>query len=358
MIDPFADELVTLQVQTSDELLDSDFATDGSRVLLPLSLTFVVFVGCLMPWVIVRPLSNETKTFNLTDIPGGIGILMTAAVLVISGAVLLGFGKRAGLLVMSISAISLSWMATISGMTLGVVGSLIPSIKVLGIDLGKAQIGQGSGVAVTLVSGLLLGMLTIRKYEPIASFSPGLSIRVLPLLAIAPLITITVNFHSPWLVLGNGGTEWGAEVPGDSFYGSGILLLLMYTGIGMWFLSLIVRARIVAVAASISSLLIAIVCGVFAVFVWIGGKALQWLLPGTLEDWTSISIEPSLYISLLSAVALFIISIIGFFPVLADKSIGVTKDASIANRTISMSDVAGASLMSVTTVAILLKVIF
>jgi hypothetical protein len=183
MMDPFADEADITQVPTEGELLDSDFATDGTRVLLPLSMTLLVFVGSLMPWVIVRPLSGNTRTFNLTDVPGGIGILMTAAVFVITGAILLGFGKRVGLVIMSTSAVSLSWMATISGMTLGVVGSFIPSIKVLGIDLAKAQVGQGSGVAVTLVAGLLLGMLTIRKYEPIASFSPGLSIRILPVAA-------------------------------------------------------------------------------------------------------------------------------------------------------------------------------
>lgn len=357
MNDPFASEFDEVDVRSDINQLDNDFATDGTRVLLPLSLAFVVYVGALMPWVIVRPLSQETKNFNLTDVPGGIGILMTSVIFVITGAIFLGFQKRVGLAIISLSVISISWMATISGLLLGVVGSLIPSIKVIGIDLGKAQVGQGSGVAVSLVAGLLLGMLTIRKYEPISNFSPGLSIRLLPVAAIIPLIIITVNFHAPWLVLGNSESNWGAEVPGDSLYGSGLLLLLMYLGTGMWFLALIVRTRAMTISASIVSGLIGLVCGLFAVFVWIGGKALQWLLPGSLDQWTSVSTEFPLYISLLSAVVLFVLSIAGLFPAVSEQSIGVGKDATIANKAFSMSDVVGVLILLVTLFVVATKAI-
>lgn len=341
MSDPFAEDFGALEIPNVADELESDFATDGSGILLPLSLALVVYVGALMPWVVVRPLNQTANTFNLTDVPGGIGILVTSVVFVVTGAILLGFKKRVGLVLISLSVICISWMATISGLLLGVVGSLIPSIKVLGIDLAKAQVGQGTGVAVSLVAGLLLGMLTIRKYEPISNFSPGFNIRILPIIAIIPLLVVTVNFHSPWLVLGNDETALGAEIPGDSLYGSGLLLLLMYLGMGMWFLALIVRTRLMNVWASIVSGTIASICGMFALFVWIGGKTLQWLLPGSLDKWTSISSEPPLFITLVAASLLFVLSIAGFFPQVEEKSIGVGNDATIASRKISMSDLVG-----------------
>jgi hypothetical protein len=257
---------------------------------------------------------------------------MTSVIVVVVGAILLGFKKRVGLVLISLSVICISWMATISGLLLGVVGSLIPSIKVLGIDLAKAQVGQGTGVAVSLVAGL--------------------SIRILPIIAIIPLLVVTVNFHSPWLVLGNDETALGAEIPGDSLYGSGLLLLFMYLGMGMWFLALIVRTRMMNVWASIVSGTIASICGLFALFVWIGGKTLQWLLPGSLEKWTSISSEPPLFITLVAAALLFVLSIAGFFPQVEEKSIGVGNDATIASKKISMSDLVG-TLLLLTTILII-----
>jgi len=341
MSDPFADEFGHLTIPIEMDQLDGEFVTDGSGVLLPLALSLIVFVGALMPWVVVRPLNGETNTFNLTDVPGGIGILMTSALLVVIGAILLGFKKRVGLVIISLSVISISWMATISGLLLGVVGTLIPSIKVVGINLAKAQVGQGTGVAVALVAGLLLGLLTVRKYEPISSFSPGYSIRIFPVVAIVPLIIITVNFHSPWLVLGNEAAALGAELPGDSLYGSGLLLLLMYLGIGMWFLALIVRTHAMAVWASIISGITAVICGLFSLFVWIGGKTLGWLLPNSIDKWTSMSFEPPLFITFVSAFILAMLSIAGFFTQVEEKSIGVGNEATIANRKISMSDLVG-----------------
>ena len=83
--DPFDEESSPQDVgRTSVNSVKSSEA--GTQVLLPIALCVVVFVGSLMPWVVVRPFTDTRTNYNLTDIAGGIGVLLTAALFVIVGA--------------------------------------------------------------------------------------------------------------------------------------------------------------------------------------------------------------------------------------------------------------------------------
>ena len=354
--DPFDEESSPQDVGRT-EVNSVKSSEAGTQVLLPIALCVVVFVGSLMPWVVVRPFTDTRTNYNLTDIAGGIGVLLTAALFVIVGAITLGFKHRVGLTIMSIAAGTLGWMATISGMLLGVVGSLLPSIKVAGIDLTKAQVGQGPGVAVSIVASLLLGILCVRRFEPISTLSPSIGIRILPILAIVPLIALAVNHHAGWLVLGSEKAGWTAEVPGDSFYGSGIVLLLIYFCAGMWFVTFIVRTRILTICTSALSVLIAAVCGLYAVFVWVGGKALKWLIPSSIEGWSTVSNEMPLYLSFIGSIVLLVVAIIGFIPQVSTKTFDLGSRVNIKSSKLSGADTAGVALLVLTAVAVMLTLI-
>jgi hypothetical protein len=360
MSDPFGDpfdEEISHQDVNRTEAKSVKSSETGTQVLLPISLCVVVFVGSLMPWVVVRPFTDTRSSYNLTDIAGGIGVLLTAALFVIVGAITLGFKHRVGLTIMSIAAGTLGWMATISGMLLGVVGSLLPSIKVAGIDLTKAQVGQGQGVAVSIVASLLLGILCVRRFEPISTMSPSIGIRVLPILAIIPLIALAVNHHAGWLVLGSEKAGWTAEVPGDSFYGSGIVLLLIYFCAGMWFVTFIVRTRILTICTSALSVSIAAVCGMYSIFVWVGGKALKWLIPSSIEGWSTVSNEMPLYLSFFGSIVLLVVAIVGFIPQISEKTFNLGSRVNIRSSKLSGADMVGIALLVLTAFSVILTLI-
>jgi hypothetical protein len=316
-MDPFLDidNGPDRNLSTADEL-----GNPPQRVtdfILPLSVAAWVYFGALQPWIVIRPFGGARRTYNLTDVPGGIGVLATSIALCLGGCLIAVWKTRPGLTVMSISASSLGWMATISGLLLGVVGSLIPSIEVAGIDLTEAQVGQGAGVAVSICAALLLGILTLRRYEPIASLSPAFGIRLMPMISIVLLLLLGINHHASWLVLGNSETDWRADVPGDSMYGSGVILLCIYLCLGIWFLALVVKTRALTLFAATLSTLVATCCLAYSVLVWVGGKALAWLLPGSVEGWASISVEGALYLSFIASVFLLIAAVLSFVPSIA-----------------------------------------
>lgn len=352
MSDPFShDEVVYFeysQVSIEQVYIENSVAKAEVGFFLPVALVLVIFVGALMPWVLIRPLGETKYSYNLTDVPGGLGVLVTTGVLTVIGGILFGFRRRFGLTMMSVAAGSLGWMASMSGLLLGVIGSLIPAISVAGIDLAKAQVGQGTGVLVSIAASLLLGILAIRQYEPVSQMSPNLNIRIMPLLALVPLILIAVNHHEGWLTLGSETSGWRAEVPGDALYGSGLMLLFIYLVIGVWFLALVTRSEAIVISAGIASVIIAAFSGLYAVFVWLGGKTLNWLLPSSLGDWSTISVEPPLYVSLFSSVVLLAVSVIGFFPRMTMAQIAVKEKSTVSSKVVKTSDLVGLVIIVIT----------
>lgn len=357
MTDPFSDDpFGDFEVVANFESTPSpDVMADGTRVLLPLGLAILTLFGAFLPWVIVRPLGDRRLTYNLTDAKGGMGILVTAGFFVLLGAVLIAVNQQFGLIAMAIASSAIGWLATISGLLLSVVGSLIPDFKVAGIDLTKAQVGQGPGVVIAVVSSLILGILTVRKYPPIDSMSPSMSIRVLPIAAIIPMIVIVVNHHAGWLMLGEESGKYAAEIPGDALYGSGLLLVGLYLCTGMWFVALVLRTPAITAVTSAVTVLIGLFTGLFAILVWLGGNGLQWLLPQSMDGWASVSTELPLYLSLIAAIVLVIVGAIGFVPQMQKIEIRFGQGVDIGRSRISTSDIVGALIILGIIIATMLR---
>ena len=308
------------------------------RMLLPIVLAMMVFIGATMPWIVIRPLGDNHDSYNLTNVPGGIGILVTVFIAVAISSVVMIWRRVTGMIMMSLAVASLGWMAAISGMLLGIVSSFIPAIKVAGIDLSKAQVGQGSGVVVCVIFSLVLAFLCIRQIEPIAQYSPSFEFPVIQLASLIPLLIVTGTIHQGWLILGSPESEWHAEVPGDSLYGSGILILMLWLGVGLWLTSAILRRPIVMRIAGALAISLSVVTLGYTVLVWIGGRALAWLLPSSVEGWASVNTQSSLYATALSAVATGVLGILGILTATKERTVKLPDKTSIGKRVIPTSD--------------------
>jgi hypothetical protein len=256
--------------------------------------------------------------------------------------------------IMSIAVAMLGWMAAISGMLLGVVMSLMPSISVAGLDLTRASVGQGSGVAVSIIASLALAFIVVRHHYPLNKYSPANRISLLPLVAIIPAMIVAVSMHAEWMRIGNAGEQVQAIIAGDSLYGSGLVVLVVWLVIGLWIGALVLQRPIAARIAGVVSILVSLVVAMYAIFLWLGGKALWWLLPQKAEDWASLSVEPTLFIVLASSVGLFVAGTLSFVNAMNNRGIEMAEKRTIVSREFYTSDLLAAFLMT----AIVLSLIF
>ncbi len=328
MSDPFWEDSPDIEAENRGQFGDGNQV----RMLLPIALSVLVFVGSTMPWIVIRPFGDKRNSYNLTDVPGGIGVIITVFALAVVASVVMIWKRLSGMVAMSLSVSLLGWLAGISGLLLGLVGSLIPAIEVAGIDLSKAQVGQGPGVVVTVFASLLLAFMCVRQLPPFSLYSRSYEFPVIQIASLLPAILVTLTIHEGWLILGNPDAEWRAEVPGDSLYGSGLLIIGLWIVIGLWLTSSILRTpMVIRIAASLSIIVAAVTVG-YAFLVWIGGKALSWLLPGSVEGWASVSVRPSLYLTVLSGIAIGVLGIVGLLTATRERVIkfkGITNFGSV-----------------------------
>lgn len=195
------------------------------RLLLPIALALAVIRGSSMPWVTIRTFSGNQRNYDLTDIKGGVAIVVTITFVVMIGVIVGVFKRLTGMTIMSLGVAALGWMAAISGMLLTLLWSLIPSVNVAGLDLARATLSQGSGVVVTVVSSLALAFMVVRQLEPVRSYAPSTHIAALPIIILLPIIAIAVSMHSEWLRLGSDDANVQALIAGDALYGSGLVVL-------------------------------------------------------------------------------------------------------------------------------------
>jgi len=72
--------------------------------------------------------------------------------------------------------------------------------------------------------------------------------------------------------------------------------------------------------------------------VWIGGRALAWLLPSSVEGWASVKIEASLYATTLSAIAVGVLGIVGIVTASRERVVKLNKEMSISSLKVPTSD--------------------
>lgn len=339
-MDPFADWESGADSVDGSKIQVELSPSGNPRMLLPVSLALLTFIGALSPWIVLRPLGKESSNYNLMDIPGGIGILLTFSLFALVGVMVMIWSRRIGIALLSLSAATLGWMAAVSGLLLGTLSSLIPAIEVAGVDLRRAQLGQGSGVAVTAFSSLVLAFLCVRNFDPITRYSPSFNIPIIQIAALVPLLIVTNSIHTGWIVLGNPDAEWNAVVPGDSLYGSGLLVIALWIGVGVWMTSIVLRRTLVTRIAGVTSVLLSVVLFLYVAFVWLGGKALNWLIPSSIEGWANLNPQAGLYLTAFCTLAMFVLGILALFFSKIDKSVQLESTVRVGSIAVPTSDMA------------------
>lgn len=325
------------------------------RLMLPIMLAVLAIQGSLLPWITIREFNGDADTYNLLDVKAGTSILVTISAFAIVGAVIAVFKRITGLTIMSLAIASLGWMAAISGALLGILGSLLPSVNIAGLDLTRASVGQGSGVTITIVASFSLAFIIVRQLPPLDLYSPKSHLSLLPIIALIPLIFIAMNMHSEWMTLGSEETNYQAIIAGDSLYGSGLLVLALWMNVGAWISAVIIQKSLVAKFAGVISILVSIVVAVYVIFLWVGGNALSWLIPSTVDNWAKITIEPISYLVGFSAVALLIIGCLSFIPAVQGRSLGIAERGKLGNTRVHTSDITAAVLGGVLLVGVVYK---
>lgn len=327
------------------------------RVMLPLGLLAVAFVGMTLPWVVIRPLGENKSHYNITDVPGGLGIAWTLALVAIPGVALLFVGRRSGLVTLSVVVGVLGWMATISGLLLGVITSLLPSLDVAGVDLTKAQAGQGIGVPITVLASLALGVMAVHSLSRSVVSPSRILIPLFPPLILVPLILIGVNHHLVWLSLGSSEVGYGADLPGDALYGSGLLIVAIWVSVGIWIISLVIQKRSVMLFGSVLTLIVGGVSTVYSALVWVGGKAVTWLLPDAADRWTSVEVETPLVITLICGIMSIAASLMGLSPKISGRIIDTNALANLGQKRVSWNSLVGALLLCACLVVIIARIV-
>jgi hypothetical protein len=325
------------------------------RLLLPFALAVVAIRGSVMPWITVRPFDGEEYRYDLASIRGGIAIIFTIAVIVLIGLVVGLFRRMAGMTIMSLGVAALGWMAAISGTLMSLLWSLIPSINVAGLDLLRATLSQGSGVVVTVVASLALAFMVVRQLDLLRDYTPSTHVSLLPILVLVPLIAIAVSMHSGWLRLGSEGAGIQAVVSGDSLYGSGLVVLALWLAVGLWIGALMIHRAVMVIFGSVATVLVALIVGMYAGFLWIGGRALDWLVPASLERWTTVSFEPQLFIVMGSALLTFLLAIGGFVPTVRRVELSIGSRVSLSTSRVALSDLVGGGLLLAVAVSVILR---
>lgn len=310
-----------------------------------------------MPWITVRMFDGKEYRYDLANVRGGIAIIFTITVIVLVGLFVGIFRRATGMTIMSLGIAALGWMAAISGTLLSLLWSLIPSINVAGLDLLRATVSQGSGVVVTVVASLSLAFMVVRQLDPLRDYTPSTHVSLLPLVMLVPLITIAVSMHSGWLRLGSEGASIEALVSGDSLYGSGLAVLALWLAVGMWIGALMIHRSVMIIVASAATILVSLVIGMYAGFLWIGGRALDWLVPASLEKWATVGIEPQLYVVLASTVSCFLLAIGGFVPAIQRSELTLGHRVSLSKSRVALSDLAGGVLLAAVVGSVVMKAI-
>jgi hypothetical protein len=100
----------------------------------------------------------------------------------------------------------------------------------------------------------------------------------------------------------------------------------------------VIQRTIAARIAGVVSIIVSLVDSMYATFLWLGGKALWWLLPQKAEDWVSLSVEPTLFVVLVASLGLFVSGVLSFVGSAANKGIQVSDQRRLASRNFYTAD--------------------
>jgi hypothetical protein len=319
----------------------------GSRFAV-LAIVSVGLASPFMNWITVRPLGKKIYQYNLWNFPGGSGIVVLSGILCLVGALTLVTKEKAGLVLMSLGLMLIGWLAALYVFAVGFAQQIIPAVDFAGIDLAKSQISPGNGCLLALLSAVWLSFITVTRLVNVGADS---RIRVLPmycLLGLAMTLLLALLQHAPWVSLGYGDTDIAAEVAGSSIFGSSVLEIVAWLGIGLWLAVLISGSAVMSRLVGGISLVFGLAKVAQTVFVFFGISAVEFLLPNYLEENTSHSFLYPMYLTGLVSITLILLGIVMLVSGNGGPKVKLEKSIQIRQSTIPL----GVLVASITPLAL------
>jgi hypothetical protein len=319
----------------------------GSRFAV-LAIVSVGLASPFMNWITVRPLGKKTYQYNLWNFPGGSGIVVLSGILCLVGALTLVAKEKAGLVLMSLGLMLIGWLAAINVFAVGFAQQIIPAVDFAGIDLAKSQISPGNGCLLALLSAVWLSFITVTRLVNVEADS---RIRVLPLyclLGLAATLLLALLQHSPWVSLGYGDRDFAAEVAGSSIFGSSVLEIVAWLGIGLWLAVMISGSAVMSRLVGGISLVFGLAKVAQTAFVFLGISAIEFLLPNYLDQNTSHSFLFPIYLTGLISITIILLGIVMLVSGNGGPKVKLEKSIQIRQSTIPL----GVLVASITPLAL------
>jgi len=285
--------------------------------LIGLLAAFASVASMFISWMTFEiPLKNNRIELYPWVFVGGRAFAIIYCLTIFVGVVIFVSKKPIGILIVAVPASVVAWFAfavivisSIFDNFVGVFGQLIRVATAVDTGEPGAWIGQGPGLVIAVVSGLLLGVVAVLHFQPLSTITWDRGDLSETISTAVILIALLVSSQNTWVTAEIIGHQFRLRIQGDQLFGSAIVDGILWMAIGLWALSALVKVeglrKLVQIATAIGAVLRLLQCG----FVFAGTALLRKIMPGSIEIGDSVHKLPSLYF----ASALSVISILFAF---------------------------------------------
>jgi len=304
----------------STEQMDKGPVTSVVFRYLPSFLASIaLFLTVFIPWIQVRLPGLDRRSVSLIDLDGGRVFVGLSILFLLFGFALVARVESFGIVLISVGAAILGWLAGFVMVVVSLVRGMIPSVAFAGVDLSEGLIGQGSGTILAVVCTIFLGMqLTVRMN------SRNDAVRVISnswkLVIIAFALILAISNHLPWLTAEAGSISGRLEISGDSLFGNFFIGLITWFVVTISSVALISKAPLAEKIGAVGLLVLAIFKLIQLVFLWAGSGLVAWVLPGGIENIANSNLQVAFFVSLLTSVLAVPVSIIFLISQTKDSS--------------------------------------
>ena len=289
------------------------------RYLPSFLASIALFLTVFIPWIQVRLPGLDRRSVSLFDLDGGRVFVGLSILFLVFGFALVARIESFGIVLISIGAAILGWLAGFVMVVVSLVRGMIPSVAFAGVDLSEGLIGQGSGTILAVVCTIFLGMqLTVR----INSRNDALRVISNPwkLVIIAFALILAISNHLPWRTAEAGSISGRLEISGDSLFGNFFIGLITWFVVTISSVALISKAPIAEKIGAVGLLVLAMFKLIQLVFLWAGSGLVAWVLPGGIENIANSNLQAAFFVSLVTSVLAVPVSIIFLISQTKDSS--------------------------------------
>lgn len=265
----------------------------------------------------------KTGTINLYPwvFVGGRIFTVIYCLIVFLGAAIFATSKPIGVLIMAIPASAVAWFALLAitfrsvfHNFLGLFGSLVGAAMVVDTGDPDAWIGHGPGLLLSIVSGIVLGIVAVLHFKPLAGLVWDRADFSATILTAGILVLLLAFSQNTWITAEIVGHNVRLRIQGDQIFGSAIVDGILLATLGLLVLSLLVKSATLTKMVRLTTALVATLRLLQCGFVFAISSLARNVAPSSLPIGDSIERAPSLYFASVLSVISVPLAFSGLFP--------------------------------------------